>query len=377
MMLLAEGLIQVLILWDKCLLKTLPGALVRDRIPVILIQILNRTLLAQTAAGAWSQEGCLEITAYGILTLKVLHSFPWHPTLQDAAVSAIRSGQQFLDQFQAEWTKPAYTWVGKTTYGSARLSEGYCLAAMKGLGTSYAWSDGMKSLVDIPEDRLSKLLQLFSTLQDFRSEPRWKMVASVQEAYTFLSQLKSAGSNFMPEQRGAKNEYVAFIPLTFILVNNHHRLFLSTNLLWDMMVHSLNNYHVDEYMESVVAKLSDANLEPVKAMIRHLCNAQESENLQAHAKPVGSSEKVTFRAENPRGQHEAAAIGQRMNGNDSQSNAIDYSTAGAHERYSVSTLTSVRAVLSHYIRATLNYPAILGASTNDRSNFLSKIRYVI
>lgn len=346
MMLLAEALTELLVVWDKGPLKTLPEELIRDRIPVILIQILNRTLLAQTAAGAWSPNGCPETTAYGILTLKALQSLPWHRSLQEAVVSGIRSGQQFLDQSEDDWIKPAYVWIEKVTYGSARLSEAYCLAAMKDSVTSHAWSERVKSLVNIPEKRLSKLLQLFSSLRDFQNEPRWKLVASALEGYTFLSQLKSAGSKILPEQRGAKNEYLAYIPFSWVLVNNHHRLFLNANFLWDMMVLTVCNFRVDEYMESAVGKLSDANLEPVKAMIHRLCSAQV----------------------------EIAVNGYRTNGTGTQSNATDGApadgaTADTHEKDSVSTLTSVRVILGHYTRRMLGYPRIIGASTSDRSNF--------
>ncbi len=345
MMLLAEGLTELLVFWDKCLLKTLPEVLIRDRIPVILIQILNRTLLAQTAGGAWSPNGCPEITAYGILTLKALHSLPWHISLQEAVVSGIRSGQQCLDQSEDDWIKPAYPWIGKVAYGSARISEGYCLAAMKDSVTCHAWSERVKSLVNIPENPLSKL-QLFFSLREFQNEPRWKLVAAALEGYTFLSQLKSAGSEILPEQRGAKNEYLAYIPFSWVLVNNHHRLFLNANLLWDMMVLSVCNFRVDEYMESTVGKLSDANLESVNAMIHRLCSAQV----------------------------EVAVKGHRIHGSGTQSNATDGApaddaTANTHEKYSVSTLTSVRVILSHFTRRMLSYPRIIGASTSDRSNF--------
>lgn len=266
-------------------------------------------------------------------------------SLQEAAVSGIRSGQQFMNQCQTEWTMPAYVWVEKVTYGSARLFEAYCLAAMKASGTSYTWSDRVETLVDVPEKPLSRLLQLFSTLEHFQSEPQWKMVASALEGYKFLSQLKSAGSNILLEQTGAKNEYLAYIPFTWILINNHHRLFLSANLLWDMMVLTVGNFRVDEYMESAVAKLSDASLEPVKAMIHHLCSAQI----------------------------EATVNGHGTNGNDAQSYATDGSTAGstagAQENNTVPTLASVRAVLNHYTQAMLNYPRIISASKFDRSNF--------
>ena len=346
MMLLAEALTELLVVWDKCLLKTLPEVLVRDRIPVILIQILNRTLLAQTAGGAWSPNGCPETTAYGILTLKALHSLPWHTSLQEAVVSGIRSGQQFLEQSEDDWTKPAYIWIGKVTYGIARLSEAYCLAAMKDSVTSHAWSERVQSLVNIPEKTLSKILQLFSSLRDFQNEPRWKLIASALEGQTFLSQLKSAGSEFLPEQRGAKNEYLAYVPFSWVLVNNHHRLFLNANLLWDLMVLTVCGFRVDEHMESAVGRLSDADLESVKAMVHRLCGAQVEIAVDRH----------------------------RIDSSGTQSNAIDCTpvdgaTAGTHEKYSVSTLTSVRAILSNYIRRIMNYHRIIGASTSDRSNF--------
>lgn len=370
MMLLAQALTQVLVVWDKFLLKTLPEALIRDRIMVILIQILNRTLLTQEADGAWGPEKYPEITAYGILTLKALQSFPWHVSLQEAAASGVRSGQSFLDQSVTEWAKPAYVWIEKVTYGSATLSEGYCLAAMKVSETSHTWSNRVKNLVDIPESSLAKLIQLFTNLEDLQNEPRWKLVASALEGYLFLPQLKLAGSRVLPEQKGAKNEYLAYIPFTWILVNNYHCLFLSANMLWDMMVLTVCNFRVDEYMESAVTKLSDAGLEPVKAMIRHLCNARESDGLQTNTTLLENRQTYDIHLPKTIG---VAMNGQTTYGNDTQPNATEDSTAGAHEQYSVSTLTSVRAVLSHYMEAMLNYPRIAGASTCDRSNFRSAL----
>ena len=256
MMLLAEALTQLLLVWDKGLLKTMPEELLRDRIPVILVQILNRTLLAQTPSGAWGLEEWPETTAYGVLTLMAVCSLPWLGSLQGLAISAARSGQRFLDISQAKWTKPAYVWIEKVTYGSARLSEAYSLAAMKVSEPSYNWSDSMKGLMNIPEKAVSKLVQLFSTLASFEDEPRWRLMASAVEGFAFLPQLKIVGKTMLPEQEDAKNEYLAYIPFTWIMINNHHRFFLSANILWDMMVLTVCNFRVDEYMESVVAKLS-------------------------------------------------------------------------------------------------------------------------
>ena len=70
-MLLAQALTRLLSLWDACVLDSVFGGLINDRIPIILIQILIRTLrdleLPQPS----------EATAYAVLTLSRLSSLPW------------------------------------------------------------------------------------------------------------------------------------------------------------------------------------------------------------------------------------------------------------------------------------------------------------
>lgn len=368
MMLLAEAFIQLLVVWDKGLLKSLPEALLRDRIPVVLIQILNRTLLAQNTSGAWSLEEWPETTAYGVLTLMTVCSLPWYAPLKAIAISAARSGQGFLDQSKAGWTKPAYVWIEKVTFGSAMLSEAYCLAAMKASETSYNWSDDVKGFIDISEKHVSKLIQLFSTLAVFQPEPRWKLTASVVEGSAFLPLLKSVGKSVLPEQKEAKNEYLAYIPSTWIIVNNHNRLFLDANLIWDMMVLTVCNFRVDEYMESAVAKLSNDKLEPVKSLIYDLCSVEHPDRYGTEVK-LENLERNIYGTKYLLSNAEAKANGTVTDGVGPESNTTDSSTTDAHERYSVSTLTSVRAVLKHYIRAMLNYPRLRDASTFDKSHF--------
>ena len=374
MMLLAQALTQLLRAWDTGLLKTLPEALLRDRIPVILIQILNRTLLAQTASGAWGFQERSETTAYGILTLVTIYSIPWLTPLQDIATFAARSGQEYLERSQASWTKPSYNWVEKVTYGSARLSEAYCLAAMKVSQASYKWSNEMVCLIDMPKEPVSKLVQLFSTLESFQSEPRWKLMASVLEGYAFLSQLKTVGRTILPEQKEAKNEYLAYIPCTWVIVNNHHHLSLSANLLWDMMVLTICNFRVDEYMESVVAKLSNDRLELIKLLIHDLCSQEQTDSHATDVKHAGNFENSIHRTQHLPADPKVTADRIRTNGVKSQLNATDHVSTNVREKYTVSPLISVGAVLSHYVRAMLTYPGVRGASTSDHCDFRNALR---
>ena len=373
-MLLAEALTQLFRAWDTGRLKALPEALLRDRIPVILIQILNRTLAAQTISGAWGFEEGSETTAYGILTLEAIYSLPWLMPLRDNAISAARLGQEFLDRSQASWTKPSYLWIEKVTYGSARLSEAYCLAAMKVLRAPYNWSNEMKYLIDIPEEPVSKLVQLFSTLESFQSEPRWKLMASVLEGFAFLPQLKTVGRTILPEQKEAKNEYLAYIPCTWVIVNNHSHLSLSAARLWDMMVLTVCNFRVDEYMESVVAKLSNDRLELIKLLIHDLCSEEQTDSRVTDVKHADNLEKAIHRTQHLPTDPKVTADRTRTNGIMSQLNATDHISTDVREGYTVSTLIGVGAVLSHYVRAMLTYPGIRGASTSDHCDLRNALR---
>lgn len=68
MMVLAEVFVDLLQLWDKGKFKLQTEILLRDFIPMILIQILNRTLLTQSYEKGRSTHGSPEISAYAILT---------------------------------------------------------------------------------------------------------------------------------------------------------------------------------------------------------------------------------------------------------------------------------------------------------------------
>lgn len=96
MMLLAEALVNLLQLWDKGTLKLLPEPLLRDFIPLVLIQILNRTLLTQSDKGGWSTDKSPEISAYAILTLVAVSTLPWFELLGTETQLALEAGWRFL-----------------------------------------------------------------------------------------------------------------------------------------------------------------------------------------------------------------------------------------------------------------------------------------
>ncbi len=147
-MLLSGALMRPLELCDQGLLE-LPAPLLQDQIPVVLTQLVNRTLLTQHNTATWDANESPEATAYGILTLAAVFTLAWIATLKEEIEFAMQKGQAFLVQAQGAWDKPQYLWIEKVTYGSRRLSEAYCLAAMRPSISSHSWSEQISDLVGV------------------------------------------------------------------------------------------------------------------------------------------------------------------------------------------------------------------------------------
>ena len=144
--------------------------------------------------------------------------------------------------------------------------------------------------------------------------------------------------------------------------------------MWNMMVLTMCNFRIDEYMETKIAKLSDDDLELIKSTIRNLCNAEEPDEPRSR-KTQWEDSMESFN----RNQHHPAMIEERTNGaerfqNGNGANETDRVISATNGQYSVSPLINFRAVISHYTRVMLTYPRNLAASTTDRTDFRSLLR---
>ena len=355
MMLLAEVLTQLLELWDNGHLEALLNTSWKHRVPIILIQIVNRTLIEQCSDGSWGKNQSVETTAYAILTLRVVSSLPWIDYISVHIVSAIQKGQNFLREHRSTWKTAQHLWIEKVTYGSSSLSEAYCLAAMRATRDPRDWSKSVKSLVQFPQKPAEDISRLFSSLEIFQSEPLWKIQACVLEGFLFSPQLKSARADILPSQKTFKNEYLNFIPCTWVIINNIQRIFLHANLLWDMMVLTLCNFRVDEYMETSMTKFEPADIDRVRLIIRTLCAEQD------------------LKADYPLN-HQLVDSGHVKSNDTSQLIRTDGDCPQDDTSWSSKKwLADVRDVLSPYIRAMLAWPRIQEASNVDRSHLLFEL----
>ena len=347
-MLLAEALVRLLELWDNEKLKFLSRRLVRGRILVVLVQISNRTLLSQRLSGAWGPNDSHEVTAYAILTLTSVSSLPFIRVQQTEIASSIQAGRQFLGENRHLWPEPQYIWIEKVTYGSTILSEAYCLAAMNPWMPSYIWSESTVNLEIVSPTVLSKMSQFFLRLPKFSNEPDWRLRASILEGHAFLPQLKEAQSDIFPAQENAKDEYLKYIPCTWTITNNYRGIFLHATLLWDMMVMSMFDFLVDEYMESVVPQLSEDKLESLERFVQQICDSPKAERNGKRKRHVSE---------------EAEALDRVL-----------ITSSDALEAEQIRNFVAIKSVLGRYIKYICGHPRVAQASSNDQSTLQYELR---
>ncbi|KAI9649363.1 hypothetical protein NHQ30_001938 [Ciborinia camelliae] len=252
MMLLAQTFRKLVMVWESRALPDFSEEKLKDQIPIILLQILHRTLHTQNINGSWGAGDSCEVTAYGILTLIDATFFPWAGDLDKQVLKAIRKGQVFLNEHRDNWDKITYTWVEKVSYGLSILSRTYCVAAtyaaIKYPPTNSSQWKPLPKILDIPFDRVTKFTKFFSMIPLFTNESSWKLIASIMEGYLFLPRLRRIRLDIFPRQNMAEDKYLEYIPFTWTVCNNKG-VFLETDLIWDMMVISMLNYQADEFMK--------------------------------------------------------------------------------------------------------------------------------
>ena len=273
-MLLASALNHLLRIWDSGHLDPASSRL-EQLVPVTLIQIMNRTLLDQSSDGSWG-FGSVEVTAYAVLCLASVSPFPWTCLVRDQISCALEKGQQFLSHSRERWAKPERIWVEKVNYGSDVLSRSYCIAAMHSRVSTQEWGSAVTKLLNNSSTTVSNLTKMFSILPIFSKTPHWILDASILEGRTFLPELQRVKTEIFADETSAmaKDKYMEYIPCTWAAIKNSKKLFVNSTILWDMMIISMLDFLIDEYMESTIVQLCDTDLDFVSDIIRRLCSGQ-------------------------------------------------------------------------------------------------------
>lgn len=236
------SLVKLLKCWDSGQLPSLPQDLVHNQIPLVLFQISIRTLEKQSSDGSWGLIfPSREITAYAVLTLKVLSSLPWLAHFRSCISKAVRQGSIFLIMSHDNWNCLEHIWVEKVTYALPPLSRTYCIAALCA-ETSFKWSESVASLGIMSSEKIIKLARFFSQLPMFSEDERWRLEADVAAGMFFLQRLISVSSAIFPRQEHIHYKYLEYIPFSWIATNRRNGGLLPNVILWETMMISLLDY---------------------------------------------------------------------------------------------------------------------------------------
>ena len=394
LMLSSQALIRLLRLWDSKELANLPDQLVRERIPVVLHQMLVRTLQSQDVAGWWGDQS-IETSAYAVLTLVHLWPLPWAISMRTEVETAITKGQLFLGQKHST-VQAEPIWTEKVSYSSSVLFEAYSLAAMNANVIDIPWGEAVLGLTDIVPSSVERFLQFFSQLPLFAKALRWRLQASLIEGYLFLPHLKQISRKIFPRDNMAEDKYLEYIPLTWTLINNLQQTQLSASFLREMMVISMLNYQVDEYMEAVVGKNHEENLEPVIEMIRSLfrnsskqldelydhsvrdksaCNGMAMDENRSTSTNGYSALENEPRNAKRNSAEKSSIIADTENSNSASPNSVpNPSYTSANEvnlqtnSLEAASLNSLKNHLGQFVNHVLRHPKIAAASIGDQNH---------
>ncbi|RYC57816.1 hypothetical protein CHU98_g8400 [Xylaria longipes] len=246
-----------------------------EDMPQISLHVLIDIVSSQEVDGSW--DNICEVTAYGVLTLSFLSKLPWIQSKADI-IERIRvsmeAGKSYLMTHRAQWSVGRHLWIEKVTYASNVLSEAFCIAAAyTALTTRPANTlvSGPRLFCQYPDQRLQAAQNLVQATPLFRTASSFVLcVAELQARYS-LPFLKRQRLNIFPRDGMSKDTYLTIIPLTWTSCQAINTGLVDLGVLRDMMVLSMLNYQVDEFMETFVERKLGGQLDSVETVIHHLC----------------------------------------------------------------------------------------------------------
>lgn len=236
-------------------------------VSVVLAQILTKTMQRQNVDGSWGEQSP-ETTAYATSTLVSLAELQWTDCVRQDLVQSIENGRAFI-RGQSTPRRPDLLWVEKVTHSSAVLSQTYCLAALNAPVQIDHKIHG-SSAEDIPK-AIHKGLKFFSQTPLFNGMPQQKLTIALLQSGCFLPLLQEEKTKVFPPTNVANEKYLEYIPFTWLGCNLLRSRQVNNGILWEMMVISMLNYQIDDYMESVVGKLPPKEFDHVKRTNVHFC----------------------------------------------------------------------------------------------------------
>lgn len=251
-----------------------------ETIPMVSLQLTLGILQTQKLDGSW--EGTCELTAYAILALSSLRRLPWTRKPYDCGLTrSIERGKVYLESNRSEWAKARPLWIEKVTYSSNLLSEVYCVSAQladleKAKPECGSTEQGLKPFTNgRPFSTMREMTKaanlLMRTPLFTEMNPSIMEMAAIQASYGLCS-LQRQSLDVFPRASMSDDNYLTFIPLTWTSCSARRGASVSMSVLREMMVLSMLNYQVDEFLEVTLGENCIEQLPDIRVLIHELCH---------------------------------------------------------------------------------------------------------
>lgn len=299
-MLLSDVLLCLLEQRNEGHLQRLHKNITEHKIPICLCQVVFKTLNSQHEDGSWSH--CVEETSYCIIILARCLSLPWEPDLKQGIVKSRDRAMRFISTAQIGDQESGYLWVEKVTYGSSVLRRVYYLTALGFPVEQPEWCDQIRRSFGASKCYTRSMHLLFSEMPLLKKSALHFVGLAFVEASRLAERLTEMRRIVFPrdDMPMTEDKYLSYIPIIWTICNHVGGGVLSSETLWRMILLSMLNYQVDEYMETIVPRLSTSNLNELISHIRKNCGLGSSRghnsslDLLPFANTINSSRKRPY-----------------------------------------------------------------------------------
>ena len=325
---------RLLDLWECGYVPIPEDPAIKDKVIISLFQALTKVLQSQNQDGSWGDGGC-ETTAYAVITLSKLYSLSSAPRIKLQVAQAIETGRKFLVDNSRAFPEPDRVWKGKTESGNGAIYQAHILAALHAPLAQQQRGPTIETHFDIPLAKTTIQTKYYARQAWLVDVPEWLLQASIIESHLLLPQIRDVRYAVFPSDSLAPDQYFESIPFAWTVANNSNKLSIGTEFMYQMMIVSMLDRQLEDYMENVVGKAFAGCLFEVEDIIYGIFYELELED-----------QDRCFCDSHP-------------------DDSARFSTA--------TTLSDVRSVLYRFISHILNHPYVLMASFQDQSQLRSEL----
>ncbi|KAL8791679.1 MAG: hypothetical protein Q9195_005762 [Heterodermia aff. obscurata] len=283
----AQALVALLACWDDGQLHDLPDDLLREQIPIMLFEIMIQTMQDVNARAPWGIDSW-ETSAYAIMTLCSLLSFPWPSQLATQVEIAINAGRRAVEHGLLDNTGPEYIWIGKVSYGSPILGLSYALAALNIASPTHRLGERVLALMDLPLRESARLSEYYNQMSVPVGEPQWMVQGSVFQSCLFIPILNRERLDVFPRISTEVDGYLEIVLPQWTLASHLKDACIPPQVLFELMAASVLFYAVDTFVEEIVRNQHQDHLEAVRDIIYQIFEDSSDKANKTNGNPLAS-----------------------------------------------------------------------------------------